>query len=196
MTVPDLVRQAEQLARAAGFPLTREEAGPYRASACLPGTGRFLAVLAAGCRSIAELGTAAGIGTAWLATAMPAQCHLITAELDPDLAAASRELFRGDSRVEVITADAIQAIAGRGPFDLIFADYGVEDEDRFGYLIDQLGFGGRIVMDDVTPAGVDGSPMPARDDLKRGFFSSGRLVSTEVVLTDLRNSLLVGTRIS
>ncbi len=71
MTVPDLVRQAEQLARSAGFPLTREEAGPYRASACLPGTGRFLAVLAAGCRSIAELGTAAGIGTAWLATAMP-----------------------------------------------------------------------------------------------------------------------------
>ncbi len=96
----------------------------------------------------------------------------------------------------MITADAIQAIAGRGPFDLIFADYGVEDEERFTYLIDQLSPGGRIIMDDLTPVGIDGSPMPVRDELKRGFFSSGRLVSTEVVLTDLRNSLLVGTRIS
>ncbi len=33
------------------------------------------------------------------------------------------------------------------------------------------------------------------DDPKRRFFSDPRLVSTEVVLPDLQNSLLVGTRI-
>jgi hypothetical protein len=46
---PPLVTRAQAAAREAGFPLTREEAGPGRPSACLPGVGRFLAVLAAGC---------------------------------------------------------------------------------------------------------------------------------------------------
>ena len=57
--LPPLVAAAEAVARQMGFPLTREEAGPERASACLPGVGRFLAVLAAGCVGgrIGELGT-------------------------------------------------------------------------------------------------------------------------------------------
>jgi hypothetical protein len=68
------------------FPLTREEAGPGRPSACLPGVGRFPAVLAAGCAGgqICELGTGAGIGTGWIASAMPADCSLITAEMQAE----------------------------------------------------------------------------------------------------------------
>ena len=46
---PPPVARAHALARQAVFPLTREEAGPGRPSACLPGVGRFLAMLAAGC---------------------------------------------------------------------------------------------------------------------------------------------------
>jgi hypothetical protein len=46
---PPLVIRAQALAQQAGFALTREQAGPGRLSACLPGVGRFLAVLAAGC---------------------------------------------------------------------------------------------------------------------------------------------------
>ena len=153
-------------------------------------------MLAAGCHSIAELGTGAGIGTAWLASAMPADCRLITAELDPGLAAAARELFTEDSRVEVITGDATEALAGRGPFDLIFADCGVREEAQFSYLIDQLRLGGRIVMDDVTPTGAaDAASAPATDEQKRRFFTGQRLISTEVVLTSLRDSLLVGTKV-
>ena len=40
---PPLVTRAQAAARQAGFPLTREQAGPGRPSACLPGVGRFLA---------------------------------------------------------------------------------------------------------------------------------------------------------
>jgi hypothetical protein len=47
--VPSLVVAAQTVAEHLGFPLTGEEAGPGGASACLPGVGRFLAVLAAGC---------------------------------------------------------------------------------------------------------------------------------------------------
>jgi predicted O-methyltransferase YrrM len=194
---PPLVARAQALARQAGFPLTREEAGPGRASACLPDTGRFLAMLAAGCTGgrIGELGTGAGIGTAWMASAMPDDCALITAEIDEGLASMTRELVAADRRVEVITGDAISVMSSRGPFDLLFADSGVRDEAGFATLVGLLGPGGRIVMDDVTPrrAMPPGSPLLA-DDSKRRFFTSDRLVSTEVVLPDLGNSLLVGTR--
>ena len=195
---PPLVTRAQAAARQAGFPLTREEAGPGRPSACLPGVGRFLAVLAAGCAGgeIGELGTGAGIGAGWIASAMPADCVLITVEIDESLARAARELLAADSRVEVITGDAFRVIPSRGPFDLLFADSGVRAPADFAALVSLLRIGGRIVMDDVTPepALPAGSPLRA-DDVKRGFFSGEpRLTWTEVVLPDLRNSLLVGTR--
>ena len=65
--LPPLVERARTVARQIGFPLTRQEASPGRPSACLPGVGRFLGVLAAGCRAgrIGEIGTGAGVGAAW-----------------------------------------------------------------------------------------------------------------------------------
>jgi predicted O-methyltransferase YrrM len=106
------------------------------------------------------------------------------------------ELFAEDRRIEVITSDAFHALSDHGPFDLLFADSGVRDRTVFAALVDLLCTGGRIVMDDVTPERVLPSDSPLRvSDLKRQFFSSDpRLVSTEVVLPDLHNSLLVGTR--
>jgi hypothetical protein len=85
--LPPLVARAHAAARRAGFPLTRAEAGPDRPSACLPGVGRFLAMLAAGCTGgrIGELGTSAGVGASWMASPMPASCTLTTAETDEQL---------------------------------------------------------------------------------------------------------------
>lgn len=195
-----LVARARAGARAAGFALSREEAGPGRASACLPGVGRFLAVLAAGCVGgrIGELGTGAGVGAAWLASAMPDDCGLVTAEIDEGLAEVARGLLAADRRVEVVTGDAWRALSERGPFDLLFADGGVRDGRAFGTLVGLLRLGGRIVMDDVTPVRALAADSPLRGrDVKREFFEGEpRLVWTEVVLPDLENSLLVGTRIS
>jgi predicted O-methyltransferase YrrM len=198
--VPRLVTSAVALARQVGFPLTREEAGPSRPSASLPDTGRFLAMLAAGCGGgrIGELGTGTGIGAGWMASAMPADCVLITAEMDEGLASAARELFAGDPRIEVITGDAVAVISGRGPFDLLFADSGVRDVSDFATLVSLLRLGGRIVMDDVTPQHILPPDSPLRShDVKRQFFTGEpRLAWAEVVLPDMRNSLLVGTRTS
>lgn len=205
--LPDLVLRAQEVAEQAGFPLTRQQArqarqadaGAPRPSACLPGVGRFLAVLAAGCAggTIGEFGTGVGIGAAWLASAMPTDCRLITAEIDAARAAAARQLLAADQRVEVICDDAASALAGRKPFDLIFADSGIRDDDAFASVIDLLRIGGRVVMDDVTPQTALPADSPyLADDAKRGFFTSPRLISAEVVLPDLANSLLVGTRIA
>jgi predicted O-methyltransferase YrrM len=145
---------------------------------------------------IGELGTGAGIGAGWIASAMPADCALITAEIDEQLAGAVRELFAADPRIEVVTGDALRITPGRGPFDLLFADSGMRDHAGFAALVSSLRIGGRIVMDDVTPELMLPPDSPLRaGDIKREFFSGEpRLVSTEVVLPDLRNSLLVGTR--
>jgi predicted O-methyltransferase YrrM len=195
--LPPLVARAQAVARQAGFALSRDEAAPGRPSACLPGTGRFLAMLAAGCTGgrIGELGTGAGIGTAWLASAMPTDCALVTAESDERLAGLARELVAVGPRVVVVRGDALAVMSGRGPFDLLFADCAIRDEAGFDALVGLLRPGGRIVMDDLTPQCLlaPDSPLLAAD-LKRRFFTSPRLVSAEVVLPDLQNSLLVGTR--
>lgn len=161
---PPLVVRAQALAREIGFPLTRQEAGHAGSSASLPDVGRFLAVLAAGCTGgrIGELGTGVGIGTAWMASAMPADCLLITVETDDHRATKARELFADDPRVEVITGDSMRILSGMAPFDLLFADGGVSDEAD---LIDLLRLGGRILRDDITPlrALPPGSPFRSDD---------------------------------
>lgn len=212
--VPQLVTQAYALARQVGFPLTRQEAQreaertalngarpePASPSASLPGVGRFLAMLAAGCRGgrIGEIGTGVGVGTAWMAGAMPADCTLVTVEIDARRAAAAAQLLASDRRIRVLKGDARELLPPCGPFDLLFADGGWRDPAGLSGLVDLLRIGGQIVMDDVTPlqAMPAGSP-PSEHDVKRAFFfGDPRLFSTEVVLPDLRNSLLVGTRLT
>ncbi len=69
---------------------------------------------------------------------------------------------------------------------------------EFAALVGALRIGGRIVMDDVTPerALPAGSPLRSHDVKRQLFGQEPRLVATEVVLPDLRHSLLAGTRIS
>jgi predicted O-methyltransferase YrrM len=198
--VPALVERAMATASATGFPLTRNQAGTGLPSASLPGTGRFLAVLAASCRGgkVAELGTGVGIGSAWLASAMPADCTLITIEIDPARAAAAAGVLAEDARVQVLTGDWESLLPPLAPFDLIFADSGIRDQQQFGNLVSMLRQGAHIVMDDVTPALALPQDSPLRDhDPKRDLFATdGRLLWIEVVLDDLRNSLLIGARIT
>jgi predicted O-methyltransferase YrrM len=195
---PALVERARAAARQVGFPLTRDDPGHGRGSASLPDTGRFLAVLAAGCHGgrIAELGTGVGIGTAWMCSAMPADCTLVTAEIDPVRAAAAAEVLSADARVQVLVGDASTVLAPFRPFDLIFSDGGMRDARAFRALVGWLRPGGRIVMDDVTPVRAlpAGSAVPERDVKREMFAGDERLTWTEVVLPDLENSLLVGTR--
>ena len=201
-----LVQQAIAAARAAGFPLDRSHAGyvPGRGTASLPGVGKFLAVLAAGCNGgrIAEFGTGVGIGTAWLASAMPADCTLVTADIDPARAAVAAELFAADARVQVLTGDAQALLAPLAPFDLIFSDCGALAPELSGSeLADRVGMlrsGGQIVADDITPvlALAADSPFRLRDRKREQWSAQPGLAWTEVVLPDLANSLFAGTALA
>jgi predicted O-methyltransferase YrrM len=190
--IPLLVQRAQQAAIDIGMPLRRAGTGP---SCCLPDVGRFLAVLAAGCRGglIGEMGTGVGYGAAWIASGMPPDCRLVTVENNAARAAAAQRVFVDEPRVEVVHGDAFEELALRAPFDLIFADGGGRTADA----VEFLRVGGYLVNDDVTPVAalpVD-SPYREHDPKRAFFFGDPRLVAAEVVLPDLRDSLLVGTRV-
>ncbi len=137
------------------------------------------------------------MGSAWLASAMPRDCLLVTVEVDEERAARAASLLAGDGRVRVLTGDGHQIMRQNSPFDLLFADGGGQDLARYAALVDLLRVGGQLVMDDVTPLASGRRPEAPGNDLKREFFfGDPRLLSTEIVLPDLRNSLLIGTRLA
>ena len=116
----------------------------------------------------------------------------------PPRAAAAAGLLAADDRVTVLAGDARAVLPPHGPFDLLFADGGWRDPSGLASLVDLVRVGGRVVMDDVTPLAAlpPGAP-PRAGDVKRDlFFGDPRLCSVEVVLPDLENSLLAGTRLS
>ena len=127
---------------------------------------------------------------------MPADCTLVTAEIDPVRAGAAAALLAADPRVRVLTGDWQELLPPLAPYDLIFADSGVRDSAAFGGLVGLLRPGGRIVMDDLTPVQALPADSPLRQsDPKRALFAAElRLTWTEVTLPDLANSLLAGTR--
>ena len=82
-------------------------------------SGRVLAVLAAGCRQIVEVGTAYGYSTLWMALAQPRDGRIVT--IDPDRA--RTDLARGwwrsagvaDERITVVNRPALEAFAANEP---------------------------------------------------------------------------------
>ena len=137
----------------------------------LPEVQALLRVLAAG-RDVAELGTAFGEGAAAMADTGRS---VVTVERDPERARVARARLAGLANVEVLEGDWREALAGRGPFDLVFADGGTYDWEAILELVKR---GALLVKDDLTPGRpADGDPV--REFLLR----DPRLAAVEVLTT-------------
>jgi predicted O-methyltransferase YrrM len=143
-------------------------------------TGRLLATLAHGRRSIVEVGTAIGYSTLWLARGMDPDGTLVTIDPDADRTARARAHWRRggvpDARVVMVNERALDAFATdrpelRGPFDLVFID--AIKHEYLAYvdaLIPRLVPGALIVADNVLYSGLvagragfrDGTPSDLR----------------------------------
>ena len=97
----------------------------------------------------------------------------MTAELDPERAARAREALAG-TPAEVLEGDWQELLPARGPFDVVFADGGV-DYDR---VADLLAPGGILIKDDLTP----GRPVEG-DSTREALLLDPRLESVEVLVT-------------
>ena len=163
MTVPPLVVRAKAAAEGIGFE-----------KSCRDGDGMLLHVLAGrrGLGRVAEIGTGAGIGTAWLASALPPGVPLLTAERDERLATAAANLFADDPDVDVLHGDWRDVLPPHAPFDLVFVDGGRAKDDVDAVLALATP-GATIVLDDFS-AGQ--SPDPRRE----AWLAHPRLAAVEV----------------
>lgn len=174
LELPDVVRRALDLSRRRGFVTSSRLE-----------TGRLLATLAASRTGrLGECGTGCGVGAAWLSSAARDGSTVVSAELDPELAAAVAELFRDDERVEVVTGDWA-SLKSSGPFSLLFLD--VPDAKLSGadVVADLLEPGGIVVLDDFTPA-TSWPPLVAGrvDTVRQAWLTDPRFTTVEVMVTD------------
>ena len=143
--LPPLVRRALELERHLGLERS-----------CAPEVGRLLHVLACarGRARVAAIGTGAGVGAAWLVSALAPDIPFFTAELEPSRADAARELFRDDPNVHVLAGDWRRTVAAEAPFDLLFvaAATHLRPREDGELAIGLLAPGGLAVVDDLSPA--------------------------------------------
>jgi predicted O-methyltransferase YrrM len=141
---PELVVRATALAHQAGFTMS-----------CEPGTGALLAVLAAAVPAggrILELGTGAGVGTAWLIHGLAARTDVELVTVDNDQATADLAAQAAwPPHVRSIVGDAVDVTAREGTFDLIFADAQGGKWHGLDTTIAALRPGGHLLVDDMTP---------------------------------------------
>ena len=130
-----------------------EELGFGRVSE--PRVGALLQLLAASKPGgkMLELGTGAGIGTAWLLSGMDAASTLTTVDRDLDVQAVAREALGDDPRVQFVTTEGAAFLFRQQTpcYDLVFAD---TFPGKFEVLEDALALiktGGFYIVVDMLP---------------------------------------------
>jgi predicted O-methyltransferase YrrM len=178
METPPLVVRALAHAKALGFERS-----------CRPEDGALLHVLAArrGIARAAEIGTGAGVGAAWIVSALPPRTPFFTAELDPELAASAAVLFADDPLVTVLAGPWRASLPPEAPFDLLFVDAG-DAEDDVDAVVGLLAPRGTAVLDDFwrDPA----LPDPRRDS----WLGHRALTTAELWVTPQRRALVAVRR--
>jgi predicted O-methyltransferase YrrM len=184
-TVPVLVAAATDRAGSAGFRFS-----------CEPAVGQLLAVLAAhlpaGAR-VLELGTGAGVGTAWIASGLlpRADVTVISIEKDAQTAAlAARGAW--PQFVDLRVGEALGVLDEAGAFDLIFADAPGGKWSGLDRTIAALRPLGLLVVDDMTATPEWTTEQHARqDEVRQALLTSPLLTSAEL---DHGSGVILATR--
>lgn len=155
-----------------------------------PETGRLLHLLAGlrGRERVAETGTGAGVGAAWIVSALDPAVPFFTAERDPGLAAAAAGLFAEDPNVRVLEGDWHDVLPAHAPFDLLFHDGSKRRPDLDGEeTLRLLSPRGLVVLDDLTP----GRPGP--DPVRQFWLGHPELAAAELRVSD-REAVILAVR--
>jgi len=181
--LPPIVSRAFDVSRKHGY-----------VSFCRNETGRLLATLAASRTGIlAEFGTGTGVGTAWLRSGIRESGKILTAELEPKLAKAAAEIFKGDEQVEVMAADW-STLRQHGPFSLLFLDAREPKNSGADAIIDLVEPGGVVVLDDFTPCESWPPIFDGRVDVLREQWLTDERFTTVEVMVATNASVLIATK--
>ncbi|PZX51409.1 O-methyltransferase [Algoriphagus chordae] len=123
------------------------------------------------CGNFLELGTGIGLSLAWMADGMDDCGSIITIDNDPKLIDIVNQLFKLDSRINILCQDAAVWIKNyRGEqFDLIFADAWPGKYSELEETLALLKIGGIYIVDDMQeqPTWPAGHAQKARDLIER-----------------------------
>lgn len=202
--IPELVQQANSLAKELGFPLLPDGRpldykGPP--SACIPEVGKLLSVLVAGYPNgkIAEFGTGAGVGTAWLLHGLPQNSKLFSAEINEQMVSRTRKLFANFPNVEIRQGDCFEVMKDEMPFDLLFLDTGIRqllNPEKWDTFTEMVKVGGKIVFNDLMPVELWPPDWDELVDPKREFaYRNPKVIGTEIRTTATQVAI-IATRVS
>lgn len=182
MHIPKLVREAQESADRLQFERS-----------CLDEVGELLALMAAHPSSfpVLEVGTGAGVGTAWLASQGGGPIY--TVEMEERLAEAARALFAASPEVTVIEGDWTSALI-HGPFGLVFVDAKPAKQDGADQLVAALQLGGWIVLDDLTPQEYWPEAWRGQPDRVRDRWLGHPGLTSVEIRTSERNSVILARR--
>lgn len=120
---------------------------------CDDEVGRMLAALAAAVPPggrILEIGTGAGVGTAWIVDGLDERTdvEVCSVEIEPRLSDATRE-WLWPCFVNLVAGDALEHLDSLGTFNLVFADASPVKYTNIESVLAKLRPGGIVVMDDL-----------------------------------------------
>lgn len=165
-------------------------------SSCRDEVGRLLATVAATVRAggrILEVGTGAGVGTAWIAEGLDGRTdvEVISVEVDPALSRATRT-WPWPSNIDILTADAIDVLPSLGRFDLVFADAAPVKYGSLERVLDALEPGGLLVIDDVgLGESTTEDQVAEKDTLRRALLEHPGLHAVELAAS---SGLIIASR--
>lgn len=172
--LPPFVREARASASQSAFEYS-----------CDDRVGRLLAVLAASVPPggrVLELGTGAGVGTAWIVHGLRdrSDVEVVTIEMDPNIAATFAR-HPWPAFVCPLVGDAVEMVSSLGQFDLIFADAQGGKWERLDLTVDALRAGGYLLVDDMTPCeSWEAEQVTKQSQVRRALCENPILVAAEM----------------
>ncbi len=161
-----------------------------------PGVGALLAALAAAAPEaarIAELGTGAGVGLAWIVYGLGERddASVFTVDTNEELLA-TVATAGWPSYVEFVHDDGVNAVREFAPFDLVFADAAGGKLEGLDVTIDALTPGGVLIVDDMDPARhVDDGLSEPLGAVREQILGDPLLVAAEL---DFASGVIVATK--
>jgi predicted O-methyltransferase YrrM len=120
--LPELVIRSHEQAERLGFPMMpqgRPIGKPAPTTTITPADGALLRALVAGYPAgrICEIGTGAGVSTAWLISGMLPNSSLVSCEIDSELAIAAASFFNDFPFVQIRAGDWSELLVAESPFE-------------------------------------------------------------------------------
>jgi predicted O-methyltransferase YrrM len=174
---PPAVADAKRRANELGFTMS-----------CQDDVGRLLAVLAGAVPPggrVLEIGTGAGVGTGWITAGLRdrTDVEVVSVEIDTRLNEAVRS-WSWPAYVQILTADALEALESLGAFNLVFADAAPIKYGQIESVLKAVLPGSLLVIDDLEPgAGQSETQLAEKNALRAGVMRHRHLHAVELELS-------------